>query len=169
MEAQLEVKGKRINLGAGNVKFSDDAIKKLNYLLGGLFMLTAILYFVNFLEKGFEVGRHFFTSGIYFFAGLLFFFKAHFELSPTSKYAPHFIISETGLKIKTGVFKKPEFIDWGDVKKIELGYYKIGIKDRTGLQYFPYRSRKETSIEIKREIEDIASQKGIEVENLLKR
>jgi hypothetical protein len=169
MESQLIKKSQRINLGAGNVKFSDDAIKKLNYLLGGLFMLSAVSYFIEYLDRGSELGRHILTSCIFFLGGLLFFFKAQIELSQTSKYAPHFIISENVIKIKTGVFKKSQLINWDDVKKVELGYYKIGIKDRSGLQYYPYQTRKETSIQIKRVIEDIATQKGIEVENLLKR
>lgn len=169
METQSIEKGQRINLGAGRVKFSDDAIKKLNYLLSGLFMLTAISYFINYMEKEHELGRHFFTSLIYIFTALLFFFKARIELSSTSKYAPHLVVSDQGLKIKTGVFKKSVYINWDDVKKIELGYYKIGIKENTGLQYFPYKTRKETSIELKKAIQAIAEQKGIEVENLLKR
>ncbi|WP_375579411.1 hypothetical protein ABWH96_20840 [Marivirga tractuosa] len=167
METQSIEKSQRINLGARNVKFSDDAIKKLNYLLGTLFIGMSVLYF--FRDNAGIAEKVVFCSA-YFIMGLFFLFiKARIELSPTSKYAPHFLVSENGLKIKTGVLKKSQFIDWNDVKKIELGYYKIGIKDQTGLQFYPYQTRKETSIKIKRAIEDIAAQKGIEVENLLKK
>lgn len=166
METQLEVKGKRINLGAGNVKYPDKTYKILYYFLAALWLVMFVYYFFRESEGLFEKIA---MPAIYLLTSCMFFFKARFELTSTSKYAPHFIISQNGLKIKRDVFKKSEFINWDDVKKVELGYYKIGIKDRTGLQYFPYRTRKETSIEIKREIEDIASQKGIEVENLLKR
>jgi hypothetical protein len=169
METQSIEKSQRINLGAGRVKFSDDAIKKLNYVLSGLFMLTAISYFINYMEKEHELGRHFFTSFIYIFTALLFFLKARIELSSTSKYAPHFMISDDFIKVKTGVFKKSILINWNDIKKVELGSYKIGIKDKTGVQYYPYQTRKDTSIQIKRAIEEMATQKGIEVENLLRR
>lgn len=60
-------------------------------------------------------------------------------------------------------------INWEEVIRIELGNYKIGIKDKTGLQYYPYQTRKETSIRVKGAIEAIATDKGIEVQNLLKR
>jgi len=166
MEAQSIEKNQRINLGAGNVKFSDNAIKKVNYFLGLLFVLAAILYM--FRNNAGPVERIGMTS-LYFFSGVLFILKASIELSTTSKYAPHFIISQNGLKIKTGVFKKSEFINWDEVKKVELGNYKIGIKDKTGLQFYPYVTRKETSIKIKRAIEAITAQKGIEVENLLRK
>jgi hypothetical protein len=166
METQSIKQSQRINLGAGNVKFSESTIRKLNYFLSAMFLVMAFLYLfrdsIGLFEK---IGM----SGLYFFTGFLFLFKARIELSQTSKYAPHFVISEQRIKIKTGVFKKSEFINWDDVKKVELGYYKIGIKDKTGLQFYPYKTRKETSIQIKRAIEEIASQKEIEVENLLKR
>ncbi|WP_375579412.1 hypothetical protein ABWH96_20845 [Marivirga tractuosa] len=167
METQLELKGKRINLGLQNVKYSDSAFRKLSYFLAAFWFILIIID-IFFTENNglFEkIGM----PVIYGFNGILFFVKAHFELSPTSKYAPHFMISKDRLKIKKNVLKKSEFINWDDVKKIELGYYKIGIQDKTGLKYYPYQTRKETSIQIKRAIEDIASQKRIEVENLLKR
>ncbi len=166
METQLELKGKRINLGTGNVKYPDNAFRKLSYFLADVWLVLFIISIFKENEGLFEkVGM----PVIYGLNGIFFFVKAHFELSPTSRYAPHFIVSKNGLKIKSGVFKKCQFINWDDVMKIELGYYKIGIKDKTGLKYYPYRTRKETSIEIKRAIEEIATQKGIEVENLLKR
>lgn len=166
METQLEVKGKRINLGAGNVKYSDNAFRKLSYFLAFFWFVLLIVSIFKENDGLFEIVG---MPIIYALNGILFFFKAHYELSPKSKYAPHFIISQNGLKIKRDILKKSEFINWNDVKKIELGYYKIGIKDKTGLRFYPYNTRKETSIEIKRTIEDIATQKGIEVENLLKR
>jgi hypothetical protein len=166
MEIQSVEKSQRINLGAGNVKFSENTIRNVNYFLSVLFLIMACLYLFRGSIGVFEkIGM----SGLYFFTGFLFLFRAQIELSQTSKYAPHFIISAQGLKIKTGVFNKSEFINWVDVKKVELGYYKIGIKDKTGIQYYPYKTRKETSIELKRIIETIAIEKGIEVENLLKR
>lgn len=166
METQSVEKNRRINLGAGNVKFSESTIRKLNYFLGAMFLVMAFIYVFRDSIGVFErIGM----SGLYFFTAFLFLFKAQIELSTTSKFAPHFIISELGLKIKTGVFKKSEFIKWNDVMKIELGYYKIGIKDKTGLLYYPYTTRKETSIELKRSIEAVAEQKGIEIENLLRR
>jgi|GEM_PF-6582995 hypothetical protein len=166
MDTQSIEKSQRINLGAGNVKYPDNAFRKLSYFLAALWLVLLIVSIFKENDGLFEkVGM----PAIYALNGIFFFFKAHFELSTTSKYAPHFIISESGIKIKTGVFKKSELINWNDVKKIELGYYKIGIKDKTGLQYYPYQTRKETSIRIKRAIEAIAVQKGIEVENLLKR
>ncbi|WP_296622773.1 hypothetical protein [Marivirga sp.] len=166
METQLELKGKRINLGAGYLKYPDKTFRKLSYFLAAVWL---VLLFVSIFKKNNGLFEKVGIPAIYALNGIFFFFKAHFELSPTSKYAPHFIISKDGLKTKRSVLKKSEFINWNDVKKIELGYYKIGIKDRTGLQFYPYTTRKETSIEIKREIESIAVSKGIEVENLLKR
>ncbi|SMG43224.1 hypothetical protein SAMN05661096_02994 [Marivirga sericea] len=166
METQSIEQSQRINLGAGNVKFSESTIRKSNYFLGALFMIMALLYLFRDSIGVFEkIGM----SGLYFSTGFLFLFKAQIELSQTSKYAPHFVISEHGLKIKTGVFKKSNFINWNNIRKIELGYYKIGIKDKGEMQYFTYQTRKETSIELKRLIEAIAAQKGVEVENLLKK
>ncbi|RUA33655.1 MAG: hypothetical protein DSY77_09200 [Bacteroidetes bacterium] len=167
METQSIEKGQRFTLGSGNVQHSESSFRKLSYFLA-FFWLVLIIVDVFFTEnEGYfeKVG----IPALYGINGLLFFYKAHFELSPTSKYAPHLVVSDQGLKIKTGVFKKSVYINWDDVKKIELGYYKIGIKENTGLQYFPYKTRKETSIELKKAIQAIAEQKGIEVENLLKR
>ncbi|HET8859840.1 hypothetical protein [Marivirga sp.] len=159
-------KSQRINLGTGNIKFSERTIIRVNYLFSVLFLVAAILYLVrDEISLSERVGM----SGLYLFTGLIFFIRAHIELSTTSKFAPHFIISEKGLKIKTGVFKKSDFIDWGDVKKVELGHYKIGIQDKTGLQFYPYQTRKETSINLKNSIQAMAIHRGIEVENLLKR
>jgi len=166
METQLEEKNQRINLGAGNVKYSDDANKKLNYFLGSLFILQGVFYL--FRDSAGPIERSIMASCYFLMGGFFLFVKARLELSQASKYAPHFLISKNGLKIKTGVFKKSKFIDWDSVQKIELGSYKIGLKDRTGLQYHPYKTRKETSIQIKRAIEEIAAQKGIKVENLLR-
>jgi hypothetical protein len=166
METKSVEKGKRINIGAGNLKYPDNTYRKLYYSLSALWL---VLFVISVFKENNGLFQKLVMPAIYGINGAFFFFKAHFELSSTSKYAPHFIISENGLKIKTGVFKNSEFIKWKDVKKVELGYYKIGIKDKTGLQFYPYKTRKETSIQIKRAIEEIASQKEIEVENLLKR
>ena len=168
MDSQISVNGQRINLGVDQ-RFSDSALKKANYLLIGLSLIMSVLNFISYLEKGTEFTRYLIQSGVYFLFSILFFLRIRIEFSPTSKYAAHFMISENGLKMKRGVFKKSEFIHWQDVQKIELGNYKLGIKDKTGLQYYPYQTRKETSIAIKRAIEAIAAQKGIEVENLLKK
>lgn len=166
METQSIEQSQRINLGSGNFKFSDNANRKLSYFLALLFFYMGFSFIFN------EDARNFNRLGmgpLYLLAGSLYILKAQFEFSRTSKYAPHFIISEKGLKIKTGVFNKSNFISWESIKKIELGNYKIGIKDRAGFQYFPYKTRKETSIELKRSIEAIAAQKGVEVENLLRK
>jgi hypothetical protein len=166
MEAQSIEKSLRINLGAGN-KFSDDANKKLNYFLGTLFIASGILYF--FRDNAGAVERIGFATSHFLMGVFLVFIKARIELSTSSKYAPHFLISNDGLRIKTSVLKKSKYIKWDDIKKVELGSYKIGIKDKTGLQYHPYTTRKERSIQIKKAIEEIACQKGVEVENLLRK
>lgn len=166
METQSIERSQRINLGADNLQFSDNTYRKLYYFLAAIWLILFVFALSKDNSGYFE---KFGMPSIYFICGMLYFFKAHFELSPISKYAPHFIISDSTIKIKTGVFKNSLFINWDDIKKIELGNYKIGIKDKTGLQYYPYKTRKETSIKIKRTIEGIAAQKGIEVDNLLKR
>ncbi|WKV13570.1 hypothetical protein [Marivirga harenae] len=166
METQSIEQSQRINLGSGNLKFSNKANRKLSYFLALLFFYMGLSLILN------EDARNFTRLGmgpLYLLAASLYMLKAQFEFSTTSKYAPHFIVSEQGLKIKTAVFKKSEFISWDSIKEIELGNYKIGIRDRTGFLYFPYKTRKETSIELKRSIEAIAAQKGVEVENLLKK
>jgi hypothetical protein len=168
METQSIEKTKRITLGAGDISMSEITARILSYTVGGLLMICSMYYIIGFIVG--EAGFSKIIAGISFFlSASIFLFRAQFELSPTSKYAPHFLISKNGLKIKTGVFKKSVFINWVDMIKIELGYYKIGIKDKTGLQYYPYQTRKETSIKIMKTIEEIAPQKGIEVENLLRR
>jgi len=166
MEAQSIEQIQRINLRSDNLNYSDNTYRKLYYFLAAFWLLLVVFALSKDNSGYFE---KFGMPSIYFISGILYFFKAHFELSSTSKYAPHFMISQNGLKIKTGVFKNSLFINWDDIKKIELGNYKIGIKDKTGLQYYPYRTTKETSIKIKRTIEGIAAQKGIEVENLLRK
>ena len=148
---------------------SENTARKLNYVAGGLMMISSLYYFISFIYEGADSNYKIISGVLFFLTASMFLFKAHVELSTTSKYAPHFLISESRLKIKTGVFKNSEFINWDEVKKIELGYYLIGIKSKTGLQYFRYSTRKEISIKIKRAIEDIAVQKGIKVENLSKR
>lgn len=168
METQSIERSQRINLGAGDISMSESTARKLSYLAGTLMITSSVFYFISFITGG-DLGWRLISSVLFFISGTMFLLKAHFELSPTSKYASHFIISENVIKIKTGVFKKSQFINWDDIKKIELGYYKIGIKDKTGLQFYPYATRKQTSIQIKRAIEAVATQKGIAVENLLKR
>jgi len=165
MGTQSLEKSQRINLGSGDISMSEKSLRRLSYLACILFLIPSIYYVTKDDVRTFEVVM----SAIYLLNAGLFFFRAHFELSTTSKYAPHFLVSQNDLKIKTSVYKNSKYIDWDDVKKIELGYYKIGIQDKTGLQYYPYKTRKETSIKLKRTIEEIATQKGIEVENLLKR
>ncbi|ADR21985.1 hypothetical protein MATR_03800 [Marivirga tractuosa] len=169
METQSIEKSQRITLGSGDSSMSESTVRKLNYIAGGLMMISSLYYIISFINAGAEDSFKIISGILFFVSAIMFLFRAQFELSPSSKYAPHFLITQNGLKIKIGVLKKPEFINWDEVKKVELGYYKIGIKDKTGLQYFPYKTRKETSIELKRAIEAVAAQKGIEVENLLKR
>jgi hypothetical protein len=166
METQSIEQSQRINLGPEN-KFSDDANKKLNYFLGTLFIASGTLYF--FRDNAGALERIVFSTSHFLMGIFLIFIKARIELSTSSKYAPHFLISQNGLRIKTSVLKKSQFINWNDIKKMELGSYKIGIKDKTGLQYYPYTTRKERSIRIKRAIEEMATKKGIEVENLLRK
>jgi len=106
---------------------------------------------------------------VFFLSASIFLFRAHFELSPNSKYAPHFLISQNGIKTKTGVFKKSEFINWDEIIKMEIGYHLLGIKTTSSLNYHSCHTRKETSIQIKKTIEAVAVEKGIEVENLLEK
>jgi hypothetical protein len=169
METQSIEKNKRFTLGSGDISMSEKTAIKLNYIAGGLMMISSLYYIISFIFVDTEYSYKIISGVLFFLSSSIFLFRAHFELSPSSKYAPHFLISATGIKIKTGVFKNSEFFKWNDVKKIEIGYYLIGIKDRSGMQYYPYKTRKETSIKIKKAIEDVATQKGIEVENLLKR
>jgi hypothetical protein len=169
METQSLEKSQKFTLGSGDISMSEKTAIKLNYIAGGLMMISSLYYIISFILKDTEFSYKIISGVLFFLSASIFLFRAHFELSPSSKYAPHFLISTTGIKIKTGVFKNSEFFKWHDIKKIEIGYYLIGIKDKTGLEYFPYRTRKETSIQIKRAIEDLAAQKGIVVENLSRR
>jgi len=169
METRSIEQNQRFTLGSRDISMSEKTAIKLNYIAGGLMMISSLYYIISFIFVDTEFSYKIISGGLFFLSASIFLFRAHFELSPNSKYAPHFMISQNGLKIKTGVFKKSEFISWDAVKKVELGNYKIGIKDKTGTQYYPYQTRKETSIKLKRTIETFANQKGIEVENLLKR
>lgn len=169
MEPQLEVKGKRINLGSGRLDISEKNARIFNFIIGFLFLGMTLILIPNLLNESESNFVDKLLPLSYFAIGIFYLGKASIAQSKTSKYAPHFFISQDVIKIKREIFKNSVIIQWDAIKKIELGNYKIGIKDKTGLQYFPYKTRKETSIKIKRTIEAIADQKGIEVENLLKR
>ncbi len=169
METQLELKGKRINLGAGRTDISVKNARIFNFIAGFLFLALTIIIIPKLINESESNFADKLLPLLYLAIAIFYLGKASIAQSKTSKYAPHFIVSENVMKIKTSVFKKSEFINWNDVKKVEFGKYKIGIKDKAGLQYYPYKTRKETSIELKNSIKAIAQQKGIEVENLLKR
>lgn len=169
MQAQSIEKSQRFTLGAGDPTMSEKTARKLNYIAGGLMMISSLYYIISFILEGAEFNYKIISGVSFFLSASIFLFRAQIELSTTSKYAPHFLISENGLKIKKSVFGKSQFIKWDDVKKIELRYYKIGIKDKTGMQYYPYTTSKERSIQIKRAIEALAAERGIELDNLLRR
>ncbi|MGJ3235805.1 hypothetical protein [Marivirga sp.] len=169
METPSIEQSQRFTLGSGDISMSEKTAIKLNYIAGGLMMISSLYYIISFVLIDTEFNYKIISGVLFFLSACIFLFRAHFELSPSSRYAPHFLISDTGIKIKTGVFKNSVFFNWDDVKKIEIGYYLIGIKDKTGLEYFPYKTRKETSIQIKSAIEEMTTQKGIEVHNLSRR
>jgi hypothetical protein len=169
METQSIEKSQRINLGSGRFHVSEINARRFNFILAFLFIGMSSILFPRLLNWSGINMIDILQPIIYLLIGLFYLGKATIAQSKTSKYAPHFLISQDIIKIKTGVFKKPELINWEEVIRIELGNYKIGIKDKTGLQYYPYQTRKETSIRVKGAIEAIATDKGIEVQNLLKR
>jgi hypothetical protein len=169
MSLQTVEKSQRINLGAGQVHPPGSTARRLTYVASGLFMLAAVFNIIDYFVERTYLGRHIFTSTMYFLAGISFLFSGRIEMSSTSKYAPHFIISESGLRIKTGVFSKSQFFKWDDIRQIELSSNKIGIKmnEIKGLIYYPYATQKETSIDkIKTAIEALAAPKGIEVKKI---
>ncbi|SMG43218.1 hypothetical protein SAMN05661096_02993 [Marivirga sericea] len=169
MKTESIEQSQRFTLGSGDISMSEKTARKLNCIAGGLMMISSLYYIISFIFEGADSNYKIISGVSFFLSASIFLFRAQIELSTTSKYAPHFLISKNGLKIKTSVFGQSEFISWENVKKIELGYYLIGIKDKMGLQYYRYNTRKEISIKIKRAIKDVVEQKGIEVENLLKR
>ncbi|WKK86866.2 hypothetical protein QYS48_08330 [Marivirga arenosa] len=169
METQALEKSQRFTLGSGEISFSDSLARKMNYIIGGLMMICSLYYIISYIYEESDFNYKIISGLLFFFSASIFLFRAHFELSTSSKYAPHFRISTKGIKIKTGVFKKSILFNWDDIKKIEIGYYLVGIKDKTGIQYFSYKTRRETSIQIKRAIKDMAIQKEKEVEDLSRR
>ncbi|HET8859841.1 hypothetical protein [Marivirga sp.] len=167
---ELGLRGKRINLGSGRLDISEKNARIFNFIVGFLFLGMTLILISNLLndsDSNFVDKLH---PLAYFLIAIFYLGKAGIVQSKTSKYAPHFIISDNVLKIKTSVFKKSEHISWNDIKKIELGNFKIGLKlnNTKNLIYYPYTARKDTSIDIKRSIKAIAVKRGIEVENLLK-
>jgi len=169
METQLNLKHKRINLGYGRTDISEKNARIFNFIVGFLFIGMFSILFPRLLNWSENNIIDKLQPFIYLLIGFFYLGTATIVQSKTSKYAPHFLISQDLIKIKTEVFKKPKLINWNDVKKVEFGNFKIGIKDTSGLQYYPYKTRPETSIELKRAIKVVAAEKEIEVENLLKR
>jgi len=159
----------RINLVAGQLHPPGSTANRLNYVVTGLFMLAAVFNLIDYFVEGTDLGRHLLISATYFLAAMLTFLKNRVELSSTSKYSPHLMVYEEGLKIKTSVLSKSQFFNWNDILQIELSNDKIGVKmnETKGLIYYPYPTQKANSIEkMKSTIEAVAAPKGIDLKKI---
>lgn len=159
----------RINLLIAETGHPAARARSLTYVASALFMIAAVFNLIDYDVEGTDLARHIILSTTYFLAALLFFFKIRFELSDTSKYAPHFIISQDGFKIKTGILNKSQFIEWNNIKKIELGRNKVGVKmnEAKSLIYYQHPAHNKSSVEkTKGIIEAVAASKGAEVKKI---
>ncbi|WP_375579410.1 hypothetical protein ABWH96_20835 [Marivirga tractuosa] len=166
METQSIESKKTILLVPRDQFVSPQTSRKLFYISSFLFLVAGIFMAMEFfMEKG-DNGN--IVQFVFFIlAGIFYFISA--KSSYNKKLMPYFELTENGIKIKLGLFKNPYFIEWSKIRKIQFGPFKIGIKHRSDWQYFPYITDKKTSIQLKREIEQFAKVKNIEIENMLKR
>jgi len=169
METQALEKSQRINLGSGPLNLSEVTARRFNFFAAFFFIGLSILVIYNLFNKENSNFADKSMPFAYMMIGLVYLFKASVAQSKTSMHAPHFLLTEKGIKIKVGVLKKSQFIEWNDIQKIELGNYKIGFKIKSETQFYPYQTRKETSIVLKKAIKTKANELGIEVENLLRK
>ncbi|SMG43214.1 hypothetical protein SAMN05661096_02992 [Marivirga sericea] len=159
----------RINLGPTDLSTGGTSAKRLTYVASALFMLGAVFNLIDYYIEGTELARHLLISATHLLAAILFFFKNRFELSSTSKYAPHLMVYGEGLGIKTTVFSKAEFFTWDEIVQIELGSTKIGVKMKESqrLIYYKHQMQKKSALEqTKRTIEAVTASKGIEVKKI---
>lgn len=171
METQSIEKSQRINLTIYDPGISYKKARRLSYLIGGLCLLSSLFMFFDYLEEGTKLGKHILMGGLYLVVGGIFFFRAKMVFSETSKVTAHILTTADGIKIKTTILGKGQFIRWNDIQKVEIQDKRIGFKLKNTKKpiFYRYKSTNETSIQIKKAIEAIAVQKGTEVENLLKR
>jgi hypothetical protein len=166
MNTQAIEKSQRINLTKYDAGISEKKARKLSYVIGGMFLLSSLFMLFDYLEEGTQLGKHILVGVLYLVSGGIFLFRAKTTFSETSKVAPHILMTVDGIKIKTSILGKSQFIRWTDIQKVEIQYKRIGFKLNNTKKtiYYPYKSRKNTSIQIKRALEDIASKEGIEME-----
>jgi hypothetical protein len=166
METQSRENSLRINLTTYDPGTSYKKARRLNYVIGGLFLLSSLFMFFDYLEEGTDLFRHILFGGMYLVAGIVFLFRAKTNFSESSKIIPHILTTKEGIKIKTSLLGKAQYIKWNDIEKVEIRKERIGFKlnNSNNRIYYVYKSTEDTPIKIKRAIEYLDLQKRIQVD-----
>jgi hypothetical protein len=78
METQSSEKSQRFTLGSGDISMSDTTARKMNYIMGGLMMISSFYYIISFIYEGADSNYKIISGVLFFLSASIFLFRAHF-------------------------------------------------------------------------------------------